>query len=116
MNPVLECLGHQLDAQESQPLEAKFKAIQEASTPTDLFERKFFWGMRNFCGKFMPNLSSILEPLHELLKIEICWKWRTEQQYVFQKAKNLLSILGVLKCFMILRKNWLDLSMRHPVA
>ena len=77
MKPVLECLGHQFDAQESHPVEAKFKVIQEASTPTDpsiiviVAKMESFWGMRNFCGKFIPILYSIREPLHELLRIDI---------------------------------------------
>ena len=34
--------------------------------------------------------SSTLEPLHELLRKDISWKWGTEQQEVFDKAKNRL--------------------------
>ena len=38
----------------------------------------------------MPNLSSILVPLLELLRKNASWKWSTEQQGAFEKAKNQL--------------------------
>ena len=44
----------------------------------------------------MPNLSSTLEPLHQLLRKDVCWKWGTEQQEAFEKAKNLLQSSDVL--------------------
>ena len=34
--------------------------------------------MPNFYGKFIPNLSSILEPLHSLLRKDVVWKWDVE--------------------------------------
>ena len=45
---------------------------------------------------FMLNLSSTLEPLHQLLRKDVCWKWGTEQQAAFEKAKNLLQSSDVL--------------------
>ena len=44
----------------------------------------------------MPDLSSTLEPLHELLRKDICWKWGKGQQEVFDKAKNRLQSSDVL--------------------
>ena len=96
MKPVLECLGHQLDAEGFHPVEAKVKAIQEAPAPTNPSELKSFLGMLNFYGKFMPKLSSTLEPLHQLVRKNVCWKWGTEQQEAFEKAKNLLQSSDVL--------------------
>ena len=90
MKPVLECLGHRIDAEGFHPVDAKVKAIKEAPTPTNPSELKSFLGMLNFYGKFMPDLSSHLEPLHELLRKDICWKWGVEQQEAFDKAKNRL--------------------------
>ena len=78
MKPVLECLGHRIDAEEFHPVDAKVKAIKETPTPTNASELKSFLGMLNFYGKFMPDLSSTLEPLHELLRKDICWKYLLE--------------------------------------
>ena len=96
MKPVLECLGHRIDAEGFHPVDAKVKAIKEAPTPTNPSELKSFLGMLNFYGKFMPDLSSTLEPLHELLRKDICWKWGAEQQEAFDKAKNRLRSSDVL--------------------
>ena len=47
-------------------------------------------------GTFIPNLSSILEPLHSLLMKDVVWKWEVEQQEAFDKAKNQLQSSDVL--------------------
>ena len=96
MKPVLECLGHRVDAEGFHPVEAKVKAIQEAPAPKNPTELKSFLGMLNFYGKFVPNLSSILEPLHSLLRKDVVWKWEVEQQEAFDKAKNQLQSSDVL--------------------
>ena len=96
MKPVLECLGHRVDAEGFHPVEAKVKAIQEAPALKNPTELKSFLGMLNFCGKFIPNLSSILEPLHSLLRKDVVWKWEVEQQEAFDKAKNQLQSSDVL--------------------
>ena len=72
------------------PVDAKARAIKEAPTPTNPSEVKSYLGMLNFYGKFMPDLLSTLEPLHKLLRKDICWKWGTEQQEAFDLAKNRL--------------------------
>ena len=46
--------------------------------------------MINFYGKFLPNLSSLLEPLHKLLLNDTRWKWSKRQQEAFRAAKDLL--------------------------
>ena len=51
---------------------------------------KSFLGMINFYGKFLPNLSSLLEPLHKLLLNDTRWKWSKRQQEAFRASKDLL--------------------------
>ena len=96
MKPVLEFLGHHVDAEGFLPVEAKVKAIQEAPSPKNLTALKSFLGMLNFYGKLIPNLSSILELLHSLLRKDVVWKWEVEQQEVFNRAKNQLQSSDVL--------------------
>ena len=96
MKPVLECLGHRIDAEGFHPVGAKVKAIKEAPSPTNPTELKSFLGMLNFYGKFMPDQAITLEPMHALLRKDTCWKWGTEQQEAFQKAKNRLQSSDVL--------------------
>ena len=96
MKPVLECLRHRVDVEGFDPVEAKVKHVLEASAPKNLTELTSFLCMLNFYGKFIPNLSSILEPLHSLLKNNVVWKWEVEQQETFDKAKDQLQSLDVL--------------------
>ena len=58
-------------------------AIQEAPAPKTPTKLRSFLGMLNFYGKFIPNLSSILDPLHSLLRKDVVWKWEVEQQDAF---------------------------------
>ena len=88
--------GHRVDAAGFHPVETKVKAIQEAPAPKTPTELRSFLGMLNFYGKFIPNLSSILEPLHSLLRKDVVWKWEVEQQEAFDKAKNQLQSSDVL--------------------
>ena len=88
MKPVLECQGHPVDADGFHPVETKVKAIQEAPAPKNPTELKSFLGVLNFYWKFVPNLSSILEPLHSLLRKDAVWKWEVEQQKAFDKSKR----------------------------
>ena len=71
MKPVLKCLRHRVHAEGFHPVEAKVKAIQEAPAPKNPIELKSFLGMLNFYRKFIPNLSSIQEPLHSLLRKDV---------------------------------------------
>ena len=96
MKPVLECLRHRVDAEGFDPVEAKVKAIQESPAPKNPTELTSFLCMLNFHGKFILNLSSILEPLHSLLKNYVVWKWEVEQQEAFDKAKDQLQSSDVL--------------------
>jgi len=81
---------HLIDEEGLHPVDAKVKKIKKAHIPTEPSELKSFLGMLSSYGKFMTNLSSTLEPLHELLRKNTRWKWKSKQQEGFKKAKNRL--------------------------
>ena len=64
LRPSVEYLGHNISAEGLRPTEEKIRAIQEACNVSQL---RSFLGLLNYYGKFLPNLSSILAPLHRLL-------------------------------------------------
>ena len=72
------------------------KAVQEAPAPTSVTELKAYLGLLNFYGKFIPNLSTELEPLYQLLRKNQRWKWHTEQIRAFERSKTLLQSATVL--------------------
>ena len=53
-------------------------------------------GMVNYLGKFLPDLSSILQPLNDLLKISCAWVWGSPQAEAFEQVKQLISTAPVL--------------------
>lgn len=51
-----------------QPAKNKVRAIIEAPKPRNVTQLKSFHGLINYYGQCVENLSSILNPLYELLK------------------------------------------------
>lgn len=92
----VEYLGYRVDAQGLHPVKKKVKAIQDAPAPTNVTELKSFLGLLNYYNKFLPNLATLLAPLHELLRHDVSWKWNKEQEAAFKKAKDLLNTSDVL--------------------
>ena len=55
--------------------------------------------MINYYQKCLPNLSSMLAPLNELLRKETRWHWGKEQMQAFQKSKEFLKSSRLLVHF-----------------
>ena len=96
MEQEAEFLGHKVDASGLHPLPHKVMAIQEASAPTKVTELRAYLGLLNYHNRFLPNLSTLLSPLHELLKKETKWKWGTEQEKAFEESRLLMQSSEVL--------------------
>jgi hypothetical protein len=94
--PTVEYLGHVISAEGLQPSERKVRAIKEAPCPKDITQLKSFLGLVNYYGKFIPNLSTQLAPLHKLLQKRVGWHWGKEQEEAFQNIKNNLPTAPVL--------------------
>ena len=92
----MDYLGHHIDAQGIHVASAKVDALQKAPAPHNVSELRSFLGMINYYGKFIPNLSTLLHPLHALLKDAQSWKWDQECDDAFQAAKQQLSSTPVL--------------------
>ena len=92
-------LGHRIDSQGLHPLHSKVDAIVNAPRPTSVTELKAFFGLLNYYGKFIPNLSSVLHPLYELLSRKVKWSWTAERKEAFEHAKMLLTSDSMLVHF-----------------
>ena len=97
MQKEVEYLGHRVDAQGLHPVDKKVKGIMDAPTPTNITELKAYLGLLNYYNKFLPNLATLLAPLHELLRQKVKWTWQKKQgEETFQKSKTLLNSADVL--------------------
>ena len=83
-------LGQKINSQGIQPIQEKVRAIADAPSPKNVSEVRSYLGMINYYQKYLPNLSTILAPLHSLLEKGKSWKWNKEHQESFNKSKELL--------------------------
>ena len=88
--PSVDYLGYLVDAQGIHPTAEKVKAIQEAPLPTNVSELKSYLGLLTYYSRFLPNLSTTLAPLYQLLKHSAKWQWKDEQEKSFKESKQLL--------------------------
>ncbi|XP_062513104.1 uncharacterized protein K02A2.6-like [Corticium candelabrum] len=72
------------------PLESKYGAIREAPQPQNVTQLKSYLGLLNYYGRFLPNISTALQPLYKLLQKSMPWIWKKSQQEAFEKSKEKL--------------------------
>ena len=88
MNTHLFFRSRKVSKEGIQPLDDKVEVITNAPAPKNVSELKSYLGMINYYQKFLPNLSSVLAPLHDLLRKETRWHWGKEQMQAFQKSEE----------------------------
>ncbi len=66
MVPSVEFLCYRVDGEGQHPTDEKMAAISEAPSPKNLAELRSFLGLLNYYGHFIANLSTLLQPVHEL--------------------------------------------------
>lgn len=89
-------MGYRIDSKGIHADPAKLAAITEAPRPSNQQQLKSFLGLIQYYGKFIPNLSALLNPLHNLLKAKTKWKWSAECNRAFKEAKERLSSALIL--------------------
>lgn len=48
-------------------------------------------GKVSYIRRFIPALSELIKPFHKLLKKNLSFQWKAEQQVTFQRVKDVLS-------------------------
>lgn len=99
LRPSVTYLGHKIDAQGLHPLPERIRAIRDAPTPTSVSALKSYQGMLTYYSKFLPNLSTLLHPLYQLLRKDVTWHWGRERERAFSKSKELLMSASCLTHF-----------------
>ena len=87
---------HQISQSGIQALQSKVDAIANAPTPTNIQEVHSFLGLLNYYGKFVHNLSTMVQPLNGLLQAGNSWSWTSECAQAFHLAKQQLTSVKVL--------------------
>lgn len=81
-------IGYRLSADGIRPKHDKVEAVKQFRVPKTTDEVHSFLGLVNFVGKFIPNLSTINEPLRRLLKKDVSFEWGPEQEKAFEALKQ----------------------------
>ena len=74
-NMKVEFMGHVLSKDGVAPEELKVKAVASAREPKNASEVRSFLGLVNYCGRFIPDLATISEPLRKLTQKSIMFTW-----------------------------------------
>lgn len=69
----LQYFGHIISKDGIKPDPGKGNAISDMQSPENVTQVRQWLGMVNYLGRFLPELSSVLHPVSELLKKEAEW-------------------------------------------
>ena len=76
---------------------SKVSVILNVEVPKNVKDVRAFLGMASYYRRFMPNFSHIAEPLTNLTRKRIIFKWTQECDISFNEIKKLLTEAPVLK-------------------
>ena len=96
MQKSVTYMGCIISAEGISPTDEKVEAIKQAPRPENSTQLRSFLGMINYHGKFIRNLSSILQPLNKLLQKNQAFVWSPQCEETFNKARDSLSSSHVL--------------------
>ena len=95
-SPSVEYLGYIVDKDGLRTTPAKVEAITSAPEPRLVHELRSFLGLVNYYGKFICHMSTVTQPLNQLLCKGVPWKWTKRCQQAFQELKGQLASTVVL--------------------
>ena len=96
MEPKVEFLGYQIDSTGLHTSSDKVDAVNKAPTPEGVTQLHSFLGLVNYYGRLIANLSTLCQPLNNLLRKNVPWEWTDSCKQAFEKVKRQLSSAKVL--------------------
>ena len=66
-------------------------------SPKDIHQLRAALGLFSYYRKFVPHFASIAAPLNKLLRNDIKWLWKNEQEHAFQNLKVVLCAEPILR-------------------
>lgn len=97
--PQLTFMGYLLSKKCIGPTESCVEAVVRAKEPTNVEDVRSFLGIVNFSARFIPNLASITEPLRQLTRKDVPFKWGKELKAAFETLKSNLGRAETLAYF-----------------
>ena len=88
--------GHEIDREGLHKTQEKIEAVVSAPRPENVSQLRSFLGLVNYYNRFMPNASTVLHPLHQLLEQNSEWQWTEQCEQAFTEAKRLITSEQVL--------------------
>nr|KAG5690638.1 hypothetical protein BaRGS_022137 [Batillaria attramentaria] len=95
----IEFLGHIISGDGVKPDPAKVEALMNMPDPKNVTELQRMLGLINFLGRYVPDLSSTLKPVTQLLEKNRAWTWDAPQREALHKVKTTLTSTPVLAFF-----------------
>ena len=92
-------LGFRINKDGVKPVPEKVRAISEAPAPKNVVELRSYLGMLQYYNHHLPYLSTVTEPLHQLLRKGADWEWSDKHQGVFELKKKMLCKAPLLTHF-----------------
>ena len=92
--------GHVISREGIKPDPKKIEAVKTMTTPTSKLELQSFLGLCNYLAIYIPSLSAVLQPLHELTKKDTDFQWNSQYDSLYQCAKD--HIVENCQTFMLL--------------
>lgn len=89
-------LGHLIKNDTITPLKDNLKSIKNFNPPNNRKQIRQFLGKINFERKYVPKITEILNPLHNLLRKNVKFHWSNECQDAFENIKEILCSEPVL--------------------
>lgn len=82
--------GHKITSEGVKADDEKIKAFIDMPSPTDISGVKRFCGVVQYMAKFLPSLSTALEPLRTLTRKDTPWAWTKKCKKAFTGVKKLV--------------------------
>lgn len=83
--------GHIIDRNGIRQVPKKAEAVMNMKIPTSREEVRAFLGLINYYGRFLPNLSTVLYPINQLLKDKVPFHWSSDCEKAYDTIKQMIA-------------------------
>ena len=92
-------LGYNLTSDGLSTLVSKTDSLRKLPSPKTKDEVRSVVGMLNYYGKFLPNMSQLIRPLHTLLRTGTTFNWSSECETSLRQAIDIIAKPPILRHF-----------------